>query len=101
MIFFILSARAGEEEAAKGIRIGANDYIAKPFSARDLLVRIASNLATARAAREQIHIRQETERALALLKAELGEGDVVLVKASNSSRLGGLADELAGGDSPR
>jgi signal transduction histidine kinase len=48
----MLSARAGDEEAAKGLTAGANDYIAKPFSARDLLVRVATNLAAAKIARE-------------------------------------------------
>ena len=32
--------------------------------------------------------------ALALLRAELGPGDVVLVKASNAARLGSLAESL-------
>jgi signal transduction histidine kinase len=50
MPIILLSARAGEEETARGLRSGANDYIAKPFSAREFLVRVASNLATARAA---------------------------------------------------
>ena len=49
----VLSARAGEEEAAKGLSAGANDYIAKPFSARELLFRVASSLAAARVARER------------------------------------------------
>jgi signal transduction histidine kinase/FixJ family two-component response regulator len=57
----MLSARAGEDETAKGLSSGANDYIAKPFSARDLLVRIASNLATARAA-EDMRARERVQR---------------------------------------
>ncbi len=58
----ILSARAGTEEAARGLSAGANDYIAKPFSARDLLVRVASNLAMARAGREMAAL-EERQRA--------------------------------------
>jgi signal transduction histidine kinase len=58
----VLSARAGEEEAAKGLITGANDYIAKPFSARDLLVRVATNLAAARAARA-MRVRELAQQA--------------------------------------
>ena len=35
----LLSARAGEEAEIEGIDAGADDYLVKPFSARDLLVR--------------------------------------------------------------
>jgi UDP-N-acetylmuramoyl-tripeptide--D-alanyl-D-alanine ligase len=38
----------------------------------------------------------DAEAALTLLRAELRDGDVVLVKASNSAGLGALADTLAG-----
>ena len=38
----------------------------------------------------------DADAALALLRAELREGDVVLVKASNAAGLGVLADALAG-----
>ncbi|MDB4977614.1 MAG: Sensor protein [Myxococcaceae bacterium] len=48
----LLSARAGEEATEDALHAGADDYIVKPFSARDLLVRIASKLAVARVARE-------------------------------------------------
>ena len=48
----LLSARAGEEAAAEGLGAGGNDYLVKPFSARDLLVRVASQLGAAQVARE-------------------------------------------------
>ena len=40
----------------------------------------------------------DADEALALLRAELREGDVVLVKASNSAGLSALADALAEDD---
>ena len=40
----LLSARAGALDRKYGIRMGADDYILKPFKAEDLLARIASVL---------------------------------------------------------
>ncbi len=48
----LLSARAGEEASVGGLDAGADDYIVKPFAARDLVMRVASKLAATRAARE-------------------------------------------------
>ncbi|HZU28433.1 MAG TPA: ATP-binding protein [Bryobacteraceae bacterium] len=44
----LLSARAGEESRLEGLLAGADDYVVKPFSARELLVRISSRLEIAR-----------------------------------------------------
>ncbi len=51
-----LSARAGEESAIEGFEAGADGYLVKPFSARELQARVAAALATAR-------LRRETRRA--------------------------------------
>ena len=40
----MLSARAGEEARIEGIEAGANDYLVKPFSARELVARVAARL---------------------------------------------------------
>jgi len=44
----LLSARAGEEARVEGLEVGADDYLSKPFSARELLARVEANLAMAR-----------------------------------------------------
>lgn len=40
----MLSARAGEEARVSGLEAGADDYLVKPFSARELVARVRSNL---------------------------------------------------------
>jgi signal transduction histidine kinase/CheY-like chemotaxis protein len=48
----LLSARTGEEAVSEGITAGADDYLVKPFTARELLVRVAARLSAASGARE-------------------------------------------------
>jgi signal transduction histidine kinase len=48
----LLSARAGEESAVEGLEAGADDYLVKPFSARELLARVRTHLDLARVRRE-------------------------------------------------
>lgn len=57
----LLSARAGEEATVEGLQQGANDYLVKPFSPRELLARVQLRLEIARLrkeaelAREHLH----------------------------------------------
>jgi PAS domain S-box-containing protein len=49
----LLSARAGEEAKVEGLSAGADDYLIKPFSARELLARVSVKLQLARKRRER------------------------------------------------
>ncbi|MCE3261387.1 MAG: response regulator [Pseudoduganella sp.] len=44
----LLSARAGEEARIEGVNAGADDYLVKPFSARELVTRVDAQLMRAR-----------------------------------------------------
>lgn len=44
----LLSARAGEEAQVDGMQAGADDYLVKPFSARELLARVGAHVGMAR-----------------------------------------------------
>jgi signal transduction histidine kinase/DNA-binding response OmpR family regulator len=48
----LLSARAGEEARVEGWEAGADDYLVKPFSARELVARVGTHLEMARIRRE-------------------------------------------------
>ena len=59
----MLSARAGEESRVEGLVAGADDYLVKPFSARELLARVESHL---NLQRERKRAEAELERLMLL-----------------------------------
>ncbi len=60
----LVSARAGEEAQTEGLEAGADDYLVKPFSARELLARVGSNLAMARVRRGAAEALRKSEERL-------------------------------------
>lgn len=73
----ILSASATEEARIEGIQAGADDYLVKPFSGRELLARIAGQLAQFEHVRREKALRTEAET----MKAQL---EMVLESVSDS-----------------
>ncbi|MEU9661752.1 SpoIIE family protein phosphatase [Streptomyces chartreusis] len=75
----LLTARAGEEESVQGRQAGADDYLAKPFSARQLLARVRTGL----------ELSQLRERALTETRDQL---DVLASLADAGLRLSATLD---------
>ncbi|MBL1201823.1 MAG: response regulator [Nostoc sp. GBBB01] len=67
----LLSARAGEEARVEGLEAGADDYLIKPFSARELLARVEAALKMARLRQETMQREQELRFEAEVAKAHL------------------------------
>jgi PAS domain S-box-containing protein len=65
----LVSARAGEESRVEGLEADADDYLVKPFAARELLARVAANVKMANLRRETAE-REERMRSEAELERE-------------------------------
>ncbi|HET7556306.1 MAG TPA: ATP-binding protein [Gaiellaceae bacterium] len=102
----LVSARAGAESAVEGLEAGADDYLVKPFSARELVARVRANLELARLRVETAQLEAvATERARAERALMTLPDGVFTVDASGAidlwnpaaSRITGLeADAVAG-----
>ena len=94
----LLSARAGEEEKVSGLRSGADDYLTKPFSARELIARVQVNLQLAHARRrtedafrEEAKALEELHRVSVAIAAELDLERVVQSVTDAARKLSGAA----------
>ena len=81
----LLSARAGEEARVEGLEAGADDYLVKPFGARELLARVHAHLEVDRlrreAARRERALLEETRAAkdrLDIVLRSISDGFIAL-----------------------
>ena len=74
----MLSARAGEEARIEGLASGADDYLVKPFSARELLARVTATLGMARIRADAAAAIRKTEARSAAVLEGMAEGYVLV-----------------------
>ncbi len=90
VLIILLSARAGEEARIEGLLAGADDYLVKPFSARELRARVEGALRLARQRREAAAREHELREEIAMARnqAALLESEHRLTFALTAGRLG-------------
>ncbi len=98
----MLSARAGEEARIDGVQAGADDYLIKPFSARELVARVSAHVEMARVHREAMEaVRESEERYRSLTQAITSivwttdaDGQIVTPQPSWSQYTGQMWEQL-------
>ncbi len=101
----LLSARAGEEARVEGIERGADDYVIKPFSARELLARVQTHLELARVRKQNEDSLRQSETRLRLAqrvgRSGTWEGNLEngeIISSPELQDLFGFAPGTASGD---
>jgi signal transduction histidine kinase len=92
----VLSARAGEEARLDGLRAGADDYLNKPFSARELVTRIETLLALAQARRQALRREEELKAETRSVLEAIHEAYLVLGEDGRIEQANAAAESMAG-----
>uniref|UniRef100_UPI0025D69380 ATP-binding protein n=1 Tax=uncultured Caulobacter sp. TaxID=158749 RepID=UPI0025D69380 len=99
LLVILLSARAGEEARVEGLAAGADDYLVKPFSARELRARVDGAVRLARQRREAARREQDlrTEMAAERGRVALRQSQEQLEFALEAGRLGSWEMDIVTG----
>ena len=82
----LVSARAGEESRVEGLEADADDYLIKPFAARELLARVAANVKMANLRRETAEREQRLRSEADLEREKLRASEERLAETSRLYR---------------
>ena len=66
----MLTARSTEEDKLRGLNLGADDYVTKPFSPRELVARVSAVLRRSRPGAEEGDLRLDFDTREVLLRGE-------------------------------
>ena len=92
----LLSARAGEEAAIQGLDAGADDYLVKPFAAKELMARVRTHLEMSNLRRECALKLDQANQQLeqALREAQTAHEDAVSASRAKSEFLAAMSHEI-------
>ena len=98
----LLSARAGEESRVEGLQAGADDYLVKPFTARELMARVETHLKMANLRRDTAEREERLRSEAELERQRLHASQELLAETSRLYRelqereaeIGTLKDQL-------
>ncbi len=82
----LVSARAGEESRVEGLQAGADDYLVKPFTARELMARVEAHLKLAGLRRETAEREERLRMEAELERQRLHASQELLVETSRLYR---------------
>jgi PAS domain S-box-containing protein len=75
----LLSARAGEEARIEGLQAGADEYLTKPFSSRELLAVVQSHVKLSRLRQEAAEALRQADRNSRLLASIVESSDDAII----------------------
>ena len=86
MPIILLSARAGEESRVEGLQAGADDYLVKPFTARELLARVEAHLKMSKLRRDTAEREERLRSEAELERQKLQASQELLTETSRLYR---------------
>ncbi|MBK6530515.1 MAG: PAS domain S-box protein [Deltaproteobacteria bacterium] len=94
----LLSARAGEEARLGGLEVGADDYVTKPFSAKELTARVRAQLHLADLRQQAREATEASERLYRQLIEGAQDGIVVVDREGVATLANSAAQRMFGYD---
>ncbi|HZY18043.1 MAG TPA: response regulator [Ramlibacter sp.] len=92
----MLSAQAGEDTRLRALGAGADDFLLKPFHARELLARVAGTLRLAQVRHEAMHREQALRGEVEQVLESIGEGFIAVDAAWRFTYVNGAAEKIYG-----
>lgn len=92
----LLSARAGEEARVEGLSAGADDYLIKPFSARELIARVGAHLKLVRERERTTRREQALRREAEAILESISDGFLSFDRENHFRYVNSAAEEYLG-----